>query len=290
MKPVLVLGPARSGTRLMRDLLASRPDATKVPFDVNSSWLPSWRAPHDEVRRPATIDEARRVRSSIIRLAKPSSTPAHRFLVEKTVSNCLRPDYVESVFPEARYVVVLRNPLDTIESAMRMWRSTEQRLRYSISKLATLLVSRNIAPLTTDIVTRAMVLARREERTWGPRYDGIAKDTAHLSLSRVVARQWARCASVVSWASRTSAEVEVVWYDDIVTSEAAFVRLVERVQGSLTSSQLDAYRHTVHPERIGSGRELRQPDRLDVIDEIEELVSTTDVLSRARAALEEGLR
>ena len=124
--PVFILGAARSGTKFIRDVLAAPNHVCQTPFDSNHVWrIGNARAP-DDLLLPEGLSSrtAAVIRRALWKLAAPGQTSnADQILLEKTVSNALRPDFVERVFPDARYIVLIRDGRDAIESTYRMWQA-----------------------------------------------------------------------------------------------------------------------------------------------------------------------
>ena len=60
------------------------------------------------------------IRKTVGSLAK---SKAGDILIEKTVSNALRVAYVNEVFPQARFIHLIRDGRDVTESAMRLWQA-----------------------------------------------------------------------------------------------------------------------------------------------------------------------
>ena len=109
LRPIIVIGAARSGTKFLRDLIGSSESCRVVPYDVNYIWrYKNEKRPHDALAAKDCTDAiAKHIRMRLLAVAlqgdgrrdKPS------FIVEKTVSNCLRIPFVEQVFPDAVYVL-----------------------------------------------------------------------------------------------------------------------------------------------------------------------------------------
>ncbi len=117
-QPIILIGAARSGTKLVRDIIASHPAIAAVPYDINYIWrLGNEAFAHDELPVNCLNPRIRQsIRKEIQRFDK--QTP---FLIEKTVSNCLRVPFVNAIFPEAKFIHLLRNGLDVVESVYRQW-------------------------------------------------------------------------------------------------------------------------------------------------------------------------
>lgn len=189
MRPLILVSAARSGSKLLRDLLGASTECAVVPFDVNFVWRHGNEArPDDALPADAADDRAiRYIRRTIPRLAGLAPGDA-RLLVEKTVSNSLRVPFVARVFPEARFVWLVRDGRAVAESTRRVWNEPPER-GYLLEKLRYFPVR--------DFRYALWYLANRlrpgRDRVWGPRYPGIEADLASLDLLDVCARQWAAC-------------------------------------------------------------------------------------------------
>lgn len=191
-RPIIVLGAARSGTKMLRGLIGTHPDVSAVPWDVNFLWkYGNYAVPHDELTsadaRPAVTGFIRR---SLSRFLEPGKSR----LVEKTVGNSLRPGFVRSVLPDAVFVHLLRDGRAVAESARRMWEAPLD-VRAVLEKLRAL----PLAALPTYGTQYASAYAKRRLRgggavgSWGPRWKDIERDVGMMSTLELCAVQWARC-------------------------------------------------------------------------------------------------
>lgn len=110
--PIVIIGMSRSGTTFVGRLLESRPD---VHLETEPHMV--WKAgsfthlPDDVVEDDARA--AAWIRHTLL------SAAGDKTLVEKSPVNCLRPDLVHRVFPDARIVYVERDPVRCIDSNYR---------------------------------------------------------------------------------------------------------------------------------------------------------------------------
>ena len=193
-RPLILISAARSGSKLLRDLLGASPACAVVPFDVNFVWRHGNEDNCDDVlpAEAAGPRQTKYIRQTIPRLAGVRARGDDRLIVEKTVSNSLRVPFVARVFPDARYVYLVRDGRAVAESTRRVWHEPTER-GYLLSKLRYFPLSDFRYALwylrnwwkgrSKD--SRAMI--------WGPRYPGIERDLALLELLEVCARQWAVC-------------------------------------------------------------------------------------------------
>jgi hypothetical protein len=221
--PLILVSAARSGSKLLRDLLGASPECAIVPFDVNFVWRHGNEDhPDDALPREAAGDAVTRyVRRTIPRLAGLRAHDA-RLVVEKTVSNSLRVPFVSRIFPEARFVWLVRDGRAVAESTRRVWNAPPER-GYLLEKL-------RYFPLG-DFRYALWYLRNRlrpgRTRVWGPRYPGIDADLASLDLLDVCARQWVACnaSARAGLAALPRERVFELRYEDLVDGEGGLAAL-----------------------------------------------------------------
>lgn len=195
LKPVIIIGAARSGTKLLRGILAATAGVSVVPYDVNYIWRTGNEAWGDDCLPPdsCTPQIAARIRKALTHVAVPPSGPHRPILIEKSVSNALRVPFVERVFPDAHYVHLLRDGRDVVDSAMKCWIAPPDPA-YLLRKMLHFPL-RNLGYGVKYLRNMASARARygRAQRVWGPQYPGIDVDAEHLDLLTICAKQWSAC-------------------------------------------------------------------------------------------------
>ncbi|HEV7280684.1 MAG TPA: sulfotransferase [Pirellulaceae bacterium] len=265
--PVLILGAARSGTKLMRSLVAKGSGLKEVSYDVNYLWrLGDDHAPHDALAASDLSDAtAERIRQEIARAAGAASGSCD--FVEKTVSNILRIPYVLKVFPEARFVVVIRDGRDVAESALRCW-SERPSVGYLLSKAASFPWTRCFGyakRAATGVFARAT--GKGESAIWGPHYPGIEVDLAHHDLLEVCARQWAACMDAYAASRHRLAPgrfIEIHYEDLVEAPEEEAERLAEFLKMERPAKLVEYARNSVRTDRVGARSALSEADRMRV--------------------------
>lgn len=190
---IFLIGPARSGTKILRDVIAAHPAIDRVPFDVNYIWrLGNENLPHDELTPDLlTLPIAQRIARRLA--AYHQGAPC---LIEKTVSNCLRIPFLDALYPEARYIFLIRDGRDVVESVYRQWLVPAD-WKYLLEKARTypLLDAPGYALSYALNFLRKRVFrsTASSATTWGPRYEGIDRDVAARDLTEICAIQWVRC-------------------------------------------------------------------------------------------------
>lgn len=244
--PVVIIGAARSGTNMLRDVLAALPGFTTWPCDeIPYVWRHGNRAhPDDEFTRAMASPAARRViRRAFARCAAagtragsghgtaqaaaataPGGAPAAPVVVEKTCANALRVGFVDEVLPEARFVVIVRHGMDAAASAMLRWRSDFD-LRYSLAKARWVPWADVPYYAARYAWNRARRLLARDRRlaVWGPVFAGMRSLPRDIPLAELAARQWRRCVERTDedLAGIDPVRVCRVRYEDFVAAPAA---------------------------------------------------------------------
>lgn len=263
---IVIIGAARSGTKILRDVLAQASGAGCVPYDIGFVWrYRNERVPHD-VLDPATVTPgiSRFVRRYVERYARTGG----EVVIEKTVGNTLRVPFVHAVLPDATFVHLVRDGRDAVESARRQWSAPAER-KYLLDK-ARHFPLRLVPSYGRKYAMAQLGLlrgARSHAATWGPRYPGIDDDVASIDLLAVCARQWR---ASVEFATRDLARVHApvvdVRYEELVAAPLATLSgLLDQL--GLTASDEDRRRAAARLEvgRTGAGARTLTTEELATI-------------------------
>lgn len=198
-RPVIIIGAARSGTKILRAALAASPELISFPYDINYIWkYDNYNIPHDELTKDDLTDEISKfIKNKFQSLC--SKNYADRVL-EKTVSNSLRIDFVKEIFPQAKLIHLFRDGRDVAASARSCWQSSMvsgkiQKKQDVLRKIIDFPVLSAWPYLATYSLTYAkrFFSRKRHVQSWGPRFKGIDEAVAKYSLIEVCGIQWARC-------------------------------------------------------------------------------------------------
>jgi hypothetical protein len=268
VRPVILLGAARSGTKLLRGILAAHPRLGAVPYDINYVWtLGQHRLGHDQLDPASLTEETREfIRDFVDRFAQPGSGPG---VIEKTVSNTLRVPFVEAVFPEALYVEIVRDGRDVAASAREQWLSRSSSGAI-LTKLKTFPI-RHAWQYGVDYLggyLGRLVPGRTRMACWGPRYEGIAGDLERLSLVEVCAHQWSRCvsASRQGLTAIPADRVHHLKYEDLVgDTEASVGGVLDFLGMELEPAVTDFCRDQVSHRNIGKWRSQMTSEETELV-------------------------
>lgn len=210
--PIFIVGAARSGTTMLsQHVLAHHPD---VAFWSEPAHI--WRYGHAYrfSDRLTAQDATPKVRSFIVQqFAGFLENSGRTRFMEKTPSNCFRLPFILEIFPDAKFVHILRDGRDAAASALIRWKgatgryATDEHTPFSGRVYAAIRraldlsafhrfgkghVSAHEAPAYLPALGRMFMRALLPGRTlfWGPRFPGIKDVHRTYSLLETCAIQW----------------------------------------------------------------------------------------------------
>ncbi|HAY07239.1 MAG TPA: hypothetical protein DCY26_11360 [Hyphomonas sp.] len=268
--PIILIGAARSGTKFLRDVLASGAGTAAVPYDVNYVWRYGAEGALDDVLDPAMLTSRRKefIRRTLRVLAKVGPDD---ILIEKTVASTLRVPFVEAVFPNARYIHLIRDGREVAESATRQWEAPPN--WSALAQKVRDIPIRNlgyVAWFGWNLV-KGLGAGRMGGNVWGPRFPGIDAVAEEAPLSRVCAQQWlesyTRASADLPRVAQAESRVFTIRYEDLIRDETALVSLLDQLGLPDQETILTAFRRKLRPNEPQVWRNLPQPD-LEMFDEI----------------------
>lgn len=127
-RPIFIIGAPRSGTSMLYAILRTSSKLRHWPGEAHEVW----EADHHPALREwdsnvltttdADADTVERIRRSFFLV-----TGAKNRLIDKTPRNALRVPFIDTVFPDARYVFLQRDGRDNINSLINAWRTPRYR-------------------------------------------------------------------------------------------------------------------------------------------------------------------
>ena len=280
---IILIGAARSGTKLLRDLIHDASGIGRVPYDIPFVWRYRQAERSDRLDPDALTTTQRRF---IARYVERYAAGVPSAVIEKTVGNSIRVPFVHAVFPTASYIHLVRDGVDTIESTRRQWQAPSNR-KYLLQK-ARHFPLRLIPTYGVKFVRDQLPSGDRSDRhvaSWGVRYPEMDHDVRDADLLTVCARQWVWS---VTQATRDfdllSVPVNTVHYEDLIA------RPVETLGGLLDALDLAAPRGTIEKvasrvriDRAGVGSTHLTASELELIDREAATALTQHGYARAAA-------
>lgn len=212
MKPVIIIGAARSGTTFLARSALSNANSVCYWGEPNCVWMHGHAYRSDDVLQAE--DATPQVKEYIqMRFERKLAEHGGLLILEKTPSNCLRIPFIRSVFPEARFVHLIRDGRSVIRSAVKEWQGTGHdahdskelrrgsraervgkgmkaylKLKERIYNTRDLIELPSYAPRFINFVLRNG--SQSGDYSWGPRFPGMKAFRKQHSLEETCAEQW----------------------------------------------------------------------------------------------------
>ena len=187
--PIFIFGNTRSGTTIVQKVMATHPGIVGW-YEPNALWL--YADPgriHDEFDESDATNKVRRyIRQRFLNYQKMHGNGV---VVEKTPQNILRIPYVRAIFPEARFLFIVRNPFSFISSVEIKWQRPVTGSGI-VRRLKDMPVGQLHHWVRRYLIQQfnKRLLKRKYLSIWGPRYKGIQEDLKTHDLLTIIARQW----------------------------------------------------------------------------------------------------
>ena len=269
---VIILGAARSGTKYLRDILATASNASCVPHDINYVWRFGSESHPDDALPSSILTPKKKafIRKEIMRLAgvKPN---ADTIVFEKTVGSTLRVEFVNSVFPDAKFIHLIRDGRAVTESAVRQWQEPVD-YRRLIDKAKSLSI-RNFGYAAWFLanVLRGKLVGRGGGRVWGPRYPGVDDDIdSGRDLLEICAKQWRfSINSTLDGLEAVPKESQLtVRYESLVHDEESLKQLIAFSALENSASIMSAHRARVSATEDDKWKRAFSRSEMDIIEPI----------------------
>ncbi len=243
---------------MLRNLLTSIDGFGTWPCDeINYIWRHgNVRYPSDEIPvENATPRVKSYIRHKFDLIAKAQGAD---IVVEKTCANSLRVPFVDSVVPEARYLYIYRDGIDTTGSAKLRW-TAKLDIPYILEKV------RFVPPgdlpyyAVRYLWARLFRLCSRDKRLafWGPALDNMQDLLQRQTLDEVCALQWQRCvdSAEAAFSAMAANKVLRVCYEDFVREpKSQFRRVLSFVGRDISDAEIAEVVSGVSSKSLGKGR------------------------------------
>lgn len=254
--PIIIIGAGRSGTNILRDCICSVKGFETWPSDeINYIWRHgNNKKPDDSFIEGDSSPKVKKfIKSEFDKFEKSSNA---EFVVEKTCANSLKVSFIASIFPNAKYIFLVRDGKDVSTSAKQRWTASLE-LKYIWKKVKYVpLVDMPYYGLRY-FVNRIKKLFSKEKRLafWGPLYPGMMSDLKQYSLLEVCAKQWATCVvqSYRDLSVLKPDQVHFMKYEEFVQNPQGEIKKVFGFLGSeVSSNQIKKSTEKVSARSIGN--------------------------------------
>lgn len=280
--PVIIIGAGRSGTNMLRDVLTQLDEVSTWPCDeINYIWRYGNRAYKTDEFTPdmASPKICEYIRFQFEKYAKKEfestakkNTSFRGILLEKTCANSLRIEFVQKVFPEARFIYIVRDGRDVVASASKRWKAPLD-LRYIFQK------ARFIPKLDIPfyglayLKNRLLKLVSKQStlKVWGPRFNEMNLLNSDTPVHEICSHQWAACVSSSESAFEKidSSRVFRMRYEDLVKNPLKIIcETIEFLDLDVDAKEVTKIVTSVSDNSIGkwkSDLEILNTDTLTIL-------------------------
>lgn len=253
-QPIIIVGAARSGTNMLRDLLTSIDGFATWPCDeINYIWRHGYRDyPNDEFSpEMATREIFSFIHSKFAYIAKKYCV---KNVVEKTCANSLRVGFVRRLFPNAKYIFLVRDGRDAAASSRKRWFASID-LKY-LAKKARFIPVKDVPYYAGRFVTNRLykLLSRQGNLAfWGPRFRDMDEYVVNHSLIEVCAKQWSRSVEK-SYQEflKTPVNLHQIRYEDFVSNPLPEIKnMLNFLEINLTGEKTENLAKKVSTKSVG---------------------------------------
>lgn len=219
-KPIFLIGAARSGTTFLGDILGHHNDVAYW-IEPKYIWNYSKRDSDNDLRSSNEASENVKIyiRNKFGRFTERKSKS--RFM-EKTPSNCFRIPFIYEIFPEGKFLNIIRDGRDVAFSAKKKWTSKPDRSAF-IRRIKKMEIPLRDLPYYGKEIIRDVIgreLMPDKAFVWGPKFQGMDEVIKKLDLLEVCAIQWQESVekSLHDLSLLPTSQVYTVKFESIITN------------------------------------------------------------------------
>lgn len=206
-----IIGVPRSGTYLLGDLLKKAIPGSCFISEINDFWKKYFPfAKTDYIsHHEINTKKAKKIRDDFYDLAKKNGCTPKGIIIEKTAANCFRLEAIRKIFPEAKFIHILRDGRDVALSIKKKYNGNIQKIsnskeinisyKYRLGTIykeirhkckhgfSIILVLKNLGRYLSIIL---LELKLKNKSLWGPRYPGYKYLSRKISQIELAGEMW----------------------------------------------------------------------------------------------------
>ena len=268
MKPIIIIGAPRSGTKMLRGILASHPGLVTFPSEIDYIWKHGNESiPHDELTQHDALPEVKEyIRSQFALL---STRHKNARVVEKSVANSLRVEFVHSVFPDACFVHLVRDGRASVESVRRSWESGFS-AKYYLQKFQGVDWSDALyfsSKYFSHHLRRKGIIGS-DKGVNGPHFSGMKKLIENKDALEVCAIQWMNCVKIAKSQLKAVPVEQVleIKYEDLVKDPLELMQSAFHfLDLEFTSESNNYISKNIHDSNLGKWKENLSVEELNLL-------------------------
>ena len=252
--PVIIISVFRSGSNLVKGIICNIPGYCTWPAEnINFIWRHGNVLVADDELGPSDVNDS--VRKYIYKeFNKILTKHGCKNVVEKSEGNALRIGYVNKIFPNAKYVFVMRDGRDAIASMLKRRRQT---LSFSFLLKKARYVPLSDIPIVTiryfsNLFYRFFFMKKKVYKL-GPVFKGMNDLLCNHTEEEVVALQWSVCIGK-AYDDITKIDSDRVYflkYENLVNNvDIEVTNLIKFIDEGLTDSGITSILNNINDYNI----------------------------------------
>ncbi len=267
MNSIIIIGAPRSGTKILRDTLSSLSNVGTWNCDeIPYIWMYGNKNYTTDLLTPNLVTPkiSKFIRTQFDRISLKTGS---KNVLEKTCANSLRVDFIDKIFPNAKYIYIMRNGMDVTYSIMQRWNSKFD-LSYTLKKFK-YVPKLDIPYYGIEFLKNRFHKSKNKDRLkfWGPRFTN-ATELSGLSLEEISAKQWVACVkeSNKSFKKIDPKRVYSLTYENFVTNPKQQIKNMAMFMGITLNEKM--LFPTIRSSSIGKGEKMLSSHQLEKITPI----------------------
>lgn len=268
-KPIIIIGAGRSGTNILRDILCTVPGLETWPCDeINYIWRHGNKSyPTDELeKKHATLRVKKYIRNAFADIQEKYNADT---VVEKTCANSLRVRFVNEIFSDAKFIHIIRDGRDVVNSARKRWKA-DLNIGYILKKARYVPKSDIPYYAWNYLKNRVNRLFSSENRlsTWGPNFEGMDEMSQDLSIEEICAYQWKRCIEKADHdlAQLNHERVHNITYADLIrTPDRELETLLQFLDIDIHTIDISSLAAMLHSDSLHKWKDQLNEEQVDKI-------------------------
>ncbi len=252
--PIILIGNVRSGTTMLQKLFDLHPDICTW-FEPRTVWnyAAPWRTYDRLDERDASPRVIRYIRKRFLEYQERNGG---RRIMEKTPNNVVRIPYVHKIFPESKFLYIVRNPLSQLSSSELKWKPVidwqDRRWAwYRIKNTPKTQLLFYVGKFLRELYDKK-ILGKEHAHLFGVLYKGIQKDRKKLTTEEIIAKQWVYSSRQADkdFAKFDECIILRIRYEDFVNSPVdGFASILHQVGYRMTKKIAEEIPKFVDPNR-----------------------------------------
>lgn len=269
---IFIIGAGRSGTNMLRDTICKIEGYETWPCDeINYLWKHGNISKKDDHFGKSEASE-KTINFINKQFRRFQLQTGAQNIVEKTCANSLRINFINEIFPNAKFIFIVRDGKDVVASAIQRWKAPLD-INYIFKKAKYIPLSDFGIYAYKYLINRIKKFFTKDKRLayWGPIYNNMKRDLETLSLEEVSAKQWGMCVKEAfdDLSLLNQNKVHMMTYEKFVNNPTLeFERVLNFLNIDKSNINIDSITKYISNKSVGNYKKTLDSNRLMKIESI----------------------